>query len=198
MSSHKREAVLRAAIALFSRQGVRRTSMSLLAEEAGVAKPTLYAYFESKDAVYAAVCQVVGEQILAEARAAAAATDRDLVSRVAAVLSAKFTRVYQLVDSSPYAQELLSPDHAEARRSIDAADAAFRQILRKLLDAAVGAGELDLGRLGLTVPALVGQLMQLGHGAGYGATSVEEQRASLTALVAAHLRAGLRPARRKR
>jgi hypothetical protein len=47
--------------------------------------------------------------------------------------------------------------------------------------------------MGLTVPLLVSQLMQVGHGASYGATSAAEHRASLNSLVASVLRAGLPP-----
>jgi AcrR family transcriptional regulator len=45
------DAVLRAATAVFLRQGYRRTQMADVAEELGVAKGTLYLYVESKEAL---------------------------------------------------------------------------------------------------------------------------------------------------
>lgn len=46
------DALLRAATAVFLRQGYRRTQMADVAEELGVAKGTLYLYVESKEALF--------------------------------------------------------------------------------------------------------------------------------------------------
>lgn len=50
VAAKKRLAILKAAVALFSRHGFKRTSIDLIAEAAKVAKPTIYAHFEDKDA----------------------------------------------------------------------------------------------------------------------------------------------------
>jgi AcrR family transcriptional regulator len=175
---------------MFSRHGVRRASMALIAREAGVAKPTLYAYFRDKDALYAGVCTLVGEQILAAARDAAA-SPAPIPRRVTGVLAAKFGAVFELVQTSPYSQELLNPPSAAARAAIEAADAAFRREVGALIASAVRSGELDLGALHVPETGLVSLLMQTGYGAGYGAESVAEHRRNLEALVASLLRAGL-------
>src|SRR5262245_11315753 len=57
----KRANILKAAVTLFSRHGFKRTSVDLLAEEAKVAKPTIYAHFQDKDALFAAVCELFME-----------------------------------------------------------------------------------------------------------------------------------------
>ncbi len=54
----KRRAVIEAAARLFMRQGYGATSMDAVAREAGVSKATLYAYFDSKGSLFAAI---VGE-----------------------------------------------------------------------------------------------------------------------------------------
>jgi AcrR family transcriptional regulator len=46
------DALIRAATAVFLRQGYRRTQMADVAEELGVAKGTLYLYVESKEALF--------------------------------------------------------------------------------------------------------------------------------------------------
>jgi len=46
------DAAIRAATLVFLRQGYRRTQMADVAEELGVAKGTLYLYFESKEALF--------------------------------------------------------------------------------------------------------------------------------------------------
>jgi AcrR family transcriptional regulator len=50
----KKAAILEAAIRVFSRQGLRKTKISDIAEEAGIGKGTVYEYFKSKDEVFAA------------------------------------------------------------------------------------------------------------------------------------------------
>jgi AcrR family transcriptional regulator len=194
----KRSAILEAATRMFSQHGVRRASVDLIAERAQVAKPTIYAHFRSKDELFAAVCADVGERIVASA-SAAAAMDASLVERVTAVLAAKFSVVFELVLSSPYADELLRPRSAAAQASIAVADAAFRRTLGDVIASAARSGELDLRRLGLGASELTTQLMQIGYGASYGAATVEEQGRNLRALVASLLRAGASSAKgRKR
>jgi AcrR family transcriptional regulator len=192
----KRRAILDAATRMFSQHGVRRASVDLIAERAQVAKPTIYAYFDGKDELFAAVCADVGERIVAAARAAAE-REAGLADRVAGVLAAKFSVVFELVQSSPYAEELLHPNSAAARENIAKADAAFRRLLADLLANAAQHGELDLCSLGLGAAELTTQLMQAGYGASYGASSADEQRQNLRALVASLLRAGM-PKRRSR
>ncbi|MBK1647421.1 hypothetical protein CKO36_02150 [Rhabdochromatium marinum] len=50
----KREAIIDAAVPLFMRQGVQRTSLEQIARAAGVAKQTIYSHFDNKDALFAA------------------------------------------------------------------------------------------------------------------------------------------------
>jgi TetR/AcrR family transcriptional repressor of mexJK operon len=53
--SPKRQAVLDAAAALFMAQGYETVSMDAVARAAGVSKATLYAYFTSKDQLFATI-----------------------------------------------------------------------------------------------------------------------------------------------
>jgi AcrR family transcriptional regulator len=71
-SEAKREAIVRAATELFRRYGFRKTSVDQIAREAQVAKPTVYAYFADKDAVFVAVCRAVMDRIVEGARQARA------------------------------------------------------------------------------------------------------------------------------
>lgn len=51
----KRRRILEAARRVFTREGYDRASMNDIAVEAGVSKPTLYVYFEHKEALFAAL-----------------------------------------------------------------------------------------------------------------------------------------------
>jgi AcrR family transcriptional regulator len=180
----KAEAILRAATALFSRYGVRKTSMELIAAEAGVAKPTVYAHYADKDALFVAVCEQLTSSIVAAAERAAAG-EGDLLARLSAMLEAKFTTVFELVDSSPHARELLASTDSMAKSVIAAADARYEELLVGALRSATKKGELDLQKLAVTPKAFAAMLMQAGAGAGHHATSVEQHRKNLRALVRA-------------
>ena len=127
---------------------------------------------------------------MARAEAAAAAKG-SIVTRVAAVVSAKFTTLHEIVHASPHAAELLGSQGELAKDAELRTDAAFVSLLSGVLDEAGRVGELDLKALGGT-KALVRLLLQAGHGASYGAKTTAEHRANVKRLVEALLRAGLR------
>lgn len=181
----KQDAIVRAATMLFSRYGFRKTTVDLIAREADVAKPTLYAHFTDKEAIFVAVCRHVMDGILAAATAALERTD--VVDRVTEILAAKFTRIFELVHSSPHARELIDSKDAQARDIVAKADLAFAKLLADALRTAIRRGELALEHTEARPARLAQLLMQAGHGAGYGATSADEHRANLRALVAALL-----------
>ena len=181
-SAARRQRIVLAATTLFSRYGFRRTSMDQLAAEAAVAKPTLYAYFRDKEAVFRAVSEAVIGHMLAGAKGAAEA-DGPLEGRLAGVLSAKFTEMFELVHSSPHAAEILD---AQSRLGADVeakADRAFERLLAGLVGEGVTTGELDLQRAGLSTGAFVALLLRAGHGAAYGATTAAQHRRALGELV---------------
>jgi AcrR family transcriptional regulator len=125
-----REALVRAGLHLFGRYGLRRTTMEAIAQEAGVAKATAYAYFDNKEAVFAAVCAHVARDL--EAAADAAARDaRTPELAVRASLVAKFTRLHAAVQGSPHAKELLEASQVEAE--VDRARARYLRRMQKEL-----------------------------------------------------------------
>jgi AcrR family transcriptional regulator len=73
-ATERRQDLLGAAAAIFSEKGVARSTVSDVAEAAGVAKGTFYLYFDSKEHLLAALKESFVDQILAHAN--------DLYSRV--------------------------------------------------------------------------------------------------------------------
>lgn len=176
---------------LFSLYGFRRTSVDEIAAAAQLAKPTLYAYFPDKDAILAAVVEAVLGCILTTAREAAA-TPGPIEARLSAVLSAKFTYLFGLVDRSPHASELLGSGSRVGAAQVEATDKDFATIVRRLVEAADEAGELDLSRAGLTSRRLTEALLRAGHGAAYHTKTPEEHAKHLGELVTLVV-AGCRP-----
>ena len=199
----KRRAILLAAAELFSRYGFRKTSLDLLAAEASVAKPTIYAYFADKEALFVSVCELLVSDI-AEATHAAAAEPGALTARISAMLAAKFTKIFELVHTSPHARELLNSKDALAAQVLANADAAYVEVLVRELQRADRAGELTLKEASLDAPRLADLLLRAAHGAQWGANTAREQREALDELVRVLLRGAgarepeARPARPKR
>ena len=75
-----------------------------------------------------------------------------------------------------------------SERKAGLGDARYLELLTGPLTAASRRGDLDLAARGLKPPALARLLLQAGHGASYGATTVAQHRAQLAALVAAIVR----------
>jgi len=70
----KRGRILDAAQSLFLRYGVKRTALDDVVREAGIAKGTLYLYFDSKDALFAAIAERLCAGVLSNAEEAIASS----------------------------------------------------------------------------------------------------------------------------
>lgn len=178
-AEEKRAKIVTAATTLFSRYGFKRTSIDQLAAEAGVAKPTVYAYFKDKDAVFEAVVVAVCEDLIARAEAASRGRG-SIEERLSAMLAAKFTRYWELVQRSPHAQELLDSQNRLGTETIARADKAFVRLLATTIEE---SSEVDPARAGLTAMGLAQLLIRAASGAAYDATTVAAHRKHLGELV---------------
>ncbi|MCA9590806.1 MAG: TetR/AcrR family transcriptional regulator [Myxococcales bacterium] len=174
----RRASIVRAATELFSRYGYKRTSMDLLAGQAGVAKPTLYAYFADKDALFRAVVASFCDDLLLRAREASEG-DGPIEARIAGMLTAKFTRYWELVQASPHAGELVDSHGTLASDVVQAADAAFVALLVRTL----AASDLDVARAGLSHKGAAALLVRAASGAAYDATDARSHARHVTELV---------------
>lgn len=128
----KEDRLVAAATSLFSRYGVRATSMEQIARDAGVAKATAYAYFRDKDDVFRAVCERVARDIVVQAQQAAddaAAQDDDPQAALAAALSSKYQRIFALVYASPHAAEILASTDQVATAALRASEEDMERLL---------------------------------------------------------------------
>ena len=114
--------IKRAALAVFARYGLKRSSMSDVAQEAGLSRPALYRYFKGKDDLIAACFDLVTEDGFALAEAAAAA-EHTPQARTIAYLTTHLGFFYRLIYSGPHSDDLLAlktrygPDKVAAARA---------------------------------------------------------------------------------
>lgn len=154
----RRDRLVAVAIDLFTRHGVRRTSIDDIAEAAGIAKGSVYLEFAGKSELFrAAAEQLVGE-ILRDAQTAAS-TAGTLEDRIVAVLVAKFWRLYDLVHSRPHARELIDAKDATAADVFRAADQRYAKLVEHVLAEQ---------RWQISAHELAGVVLRAAHGTGYG------------------------------
>ena len=130
----QRDRVLATAALLFSRRGFRATSMNEIAAAAGMAKPTLYHYFRSKEELLVRLYSDVLDESLEQGRAVVAAAAsprqaiRDLIAnRVVytcerqALLKVLFEEEHELPED--LAKEVLARRRAFEELFVDAVNA---------------------------------------------------------------------------
>jgi AcrR family transcriptional regulator len=173
----RREQILDAATRLFSAYGFKKTSVDDVASEAGISKPTLYAYFEDKEALFSSVCDRVLLRLHEDTKKAAAGKG-PIEDVVADLLAAKFTTLFELVDRHPHARELIESSERIGADKVEKADAEFRGLLTQILRTAVKKGHMTL-RSDTKLSELVDVLIQCGHGASNTVEDSTAHRAQL-------------------
>ena len=144
----KRRNILDAARSLMLRNGLRGTTMEAIAHEAGVAKPTLYAKFSDKDAVFFAVIEDIVQSVCG-AFEIAIEGDAEVTKRVGEALSEKFCAFARILDGSPHADDFFE-GHKRIASQFEAFDA---QIERDITATLQDAGVKDAAGLTRTITA---------------------------------------------
>jgi AcrR family transcriptional regulator len=84
-----RERILKAAVRIFSEQGIEKAKLADVAETLGITAPALYYYFPSKEELVFACCADTLDEMIGLIREAAAAAGRDPIDRMKAIITAQ-------------------------------------------------------------------------------------------------------------
>jgi len=167
----KREAILTAAFSLFGHYGYRRTSIDDIAQEAGIAKGTVYLYFKSKEEIFRALAQQLIDQMLAAAETAQA-TSTSVAEQLRGMLEAKFGYFFELLHRSAHVREILDAKNQLCADLFTLADRRYQRLLANAITQAEGRGELHPARVGLEPEAAAELLTRSASGLGtYGTTA---------------------------
>ena len=128
----KRDRILDAAQRLFVRYGVKRTALDDVVREAGIAKGTLYLYFDSKDALFAAVAERLCAEVLRNAEEAIASSS-SITPRIVGCLDACIGAMHRLTYQSPHIAELTESKEALATAIYGTFNRKMRDLLQKVL-----------------------------------------------------------------
>jgi TetR/AcrR family transcriptional regulator, mexJK operon transcriptional repressor len=133
-SARKRRAIMKAATALFLRDGYRNTSMDQVAADAAVSKQTVYKHFADKEQLFREI--VLG----VTANAEAIITDLTSVLRINEIDSAADLRTVLTDLARRYIDGVLQPNVLALRRLIIAEAERFPDLARTYFDQAPSRG----------------------------------------------------------
>jgi AcrR family transcriptional regulator len=163
-ASTRPNAIVLAALELFTRYGYRKTSVDDIAQAAQVVKRTVYLHFENKAAVFLAILEYLGDQV--RQRCAAAESARGTpVDRMTALLDAYFGMAFELFSKSQHMPELEDTFSKLARARIGDLNAEYEDRLARFLRSLEKTGAIGGPPQGLTVERIVHILMRTAEGA---------------------------------
>ena len=136
-----KQAILDAAITLFSTNGFENTSIEELAKVAGVGKGTIYGYFQTKKEILYAFCEYELDQIHKEL-ANRANPDGPILEQVLTIYMTEFNHVTQNKEFGRiFMRQTLFPNESDAQDHLEIEDKYF-QLLFPILKKAQDRGEI--------------------------------------------------------
>ena len=180
--------VLDAALHVFSRYGVKRTSMGDLCEEAGVSRQTLYNRFRNKDDILRGLIARYTELALQEI-AEEMPNAPDLGAQLDLIFDRMAVRGYDTMQAMPNAQDFIAGANAVSQEALQCSAGRFRGVIAEVLQ----PHEAALTRNGLTVEALPDFIQRSAKAAGMHALDRDHFLAQLRTLKQLSLTAALGP-----
>lgn len=136
-----KQAILDAAITLFSTNGFENTSIEELAKSAGIGKGTVYGYFQTKKEILYAFCEYELEQIHKQL-ANRADPNAPILEQVVTIYMTEFNHVTQNKEFGRiFMRQTVFPNESDGQDHLELEDKYF-QLLFPILQKAQDRGEL--------------------------------------------------------
>jgi len=119
MSAKKENAILRAARDLFTRHGLRKTTIQDIAIAAGIGKGTIYSYFDGKEEIFSAVIRQESE-ILMELIREAVDREKKPQKKIEAFVRTKINYLNSFENFSRITRKFISEHERFARKDLEA------------------------------------------------------------------------------
>lgn len=78
----RKERILKTALVVFAREGYKDSNLSLIAQECGISRPTIYQYFKDKDQIYYFAVKLVTGRMFVKYADYAWSTDENVIDRL--------------------------------------------------------------------------------------------------------------------
>lgn len=184
----QRDDIVAAAMEPFARLGFARTSMSDIAQAAGLTRTALYHYFPNKEAVFQAINAAISEGIEAEVNRAVEAAGKDRAARIEGAVLARYAWAFELLHRSAHGRELIDEKHR--RLGPESAEGArrFHAFLSRNLARGDEKGTFRLAKAGLSAERAAALLMAALDGVMATVRTEEEAREGLRSLTRVFLK----------
>jgi AcrR family transcriptional regulator len=147
--------ILNAAFRCFARYGYARTSMTDIAQEAGLSRTALYKHYPSLEDVFRALSQRVNQGVR-QAVIDAAAIEGDLTQRLQAVVAARVGWAFEALNLSEHGHELIDAKNALCGKAGADTEAQFRKLLASILTSSGVAPASAASAAGVIVKCIPG------------------------------------------
>ncbi|MDQ3232198.1 MAG: TetR/AcrR family transcriptional regulator [Pseudobdellovibrionaceae bacterium] len=136
--------IMEAAQTLFSRYGLKKTSIEEIAKSAGLGKGTVYLYFRSKEEIYEAVVQKLGE-IFTEQLRKEIADVHTFTGKLEQYINTRFRFMYDLIRNNGLTAEVMNEGSCApgVLRLRDKFGCQQIALLKQIIDDGVAAGEFE-------------------------------------------------------
>lgn len=143
ISEQRRQEIMDAALAVFSRLGFEHASMDDIAKEAGVSKGALYLYYKSKDAIIATLLQIFFDHAFNQLRELAAAED-SVVAQLQHVTRQLIREMDRMASIQPLTLQFyaIAARRADVRGYLRTYFAEYVQVLEDIMRRGIAQGEL--------------------------------------------------------
>lgn len=141
--------IAEAAVRIILRYGMARTTMSDVAQEAGVSRQTLYAIFSSKQDLLRATIRSLVNRTVSDIEADFANTV-NLDERLDAVIGHIAVRSFELLRASPDADDIVSGFNTACKEELEDGTARYRILIEEML----APFSAKIGSAGVSVPEL--------------------------------------------
>lgn len=183
---------------VFARHGFRRTSMAMVAEEAGVSRQAIYHHFPSKELLFSGLVDTLQTRAFDAVRDADdSGAGRPLSARLIRALSVYHLNLVASVSGSAFADELMEESVKHCSDLVSAHAERFQKHLVTLVRAAVEAGDVSLA-IGLSERQFVSMLLVAAKGVKltYAQSGARAYAQALEQMVNALCRGSLDPGER--
>ncbi|MES3006630.1 MAG: TetR family transcriptional regulator [Pseudomonadota bacterium] len=129
--------IVEAAIRMILRYGMARTTMSDVAQEAGISRQTLYASFPSKEDLLRGSIRYLADRNVADIIADCAKTS-DVAAQLDAVIHHTAVKSFELLHASPDADDIVSGFNNACKEELTEASARYQALIEDILRPYVG------------------------------------------------------------
>lgn len=168
--TEREELIIQAAFRVFLRYGIKRTSMNDIAQEAGIARQTLYNAFPNKDEVVRAGISYTAAQSIAQINRAV--DDGKSLSDIVDAYVLKMTiEPFELLHTNPNAEDIVDGINTVSKEALDQTIRDFVGVAKKFLT----PYEMAFAKSGKSVDEIA-EFLQV---SAYGAKKIARDRQHL-------------------